>query len=100
MKQARALPETSVSESLHERALGLFPGGVNSPVRSFRRVGGSPLLAARGEGPWLWDVDGNRYLDWVMSYGPHLFGHAHARITQAVVDAVKKSPCLVAITSS
>ncbi|MEO5666586.1 MAG: glutamate-1-semialdehyde 2,1-aminomutase, partial [Bdellovibrionota bacterium] len=55
---------------------------------------GQPLLASRGEGPYLWDADGNRYIDTVMSYGPHLFGHAHAKITEAVTSALKNSSCL------
>ncbi len=69
-------------------------GGVNSPVRSFRRVDVAPLLAARGAGPYLWDVDGNKYVDLVMSYGPHLYGHAHPLIVKAVKTAVENSSCL------
>jgi glutamate-1-semialdehyde 2,1-aminomutase len=82
------------SIELHRRAQKTLVGGVNSPVRSFRRVGGQPLLAARGEGAYLWDVDNNRYLDLVMSYGPHLFGHAHPRIVGAVTEAMRGSSCL------
>jgi len=64
------------------RAQGLFPGGVNSPVRAFKGVGGEPLFIARGEKARLWDADGNRYIDYVLSWGPLLGGHAHPRILQ------------------
>jgi glutamate-1-semialdehyde 2,1-aminomutase len=82
------------SRSLHERALKSLVGGVNSPVRSFRRVGGKPILAKGGEGAWLTDVDGNRYVDLVMSYGPHLFGHARKEIVEAASFALRNSSCL------
>ena len=82
------------SAQLFERAKKSLVGGVNSPVRSFRRVGGSPILATHGLGPHLWDVDGRRYVDFVMSYGPHLFGHAHPAITAAVTEAIAGSACL------
>jgi len=82
------------SVALHERAQKSLVGGVNSPVRSFKRVGGQPLLAARGEGSYLWDADGNRYIDLVMSYGPHLFGHAHPKLVEAVSTAARGSSCL------
>jgi glutamate-1-semialdehyde 2,1-aminomutase len=72
------------SRELFERARRLVPGGVNSPVRAFRAVGGEPLFIARGEGPYVWDVDGKRYVDYVGSWGPLLFGHAHPRIVEAV----------------
>ncbi len=68
-----------------ERAQALLPGGVNSPVRSFRGVGGQPFFVKRGVGPYLEDEDGRRYIDYVMSYGPLILGHAHP----AVVSAVK-----------
>jgi glutamate-1-semialdehyde 2,1-aminomutase len=83
-----------VSKALHDRAQKSLVGGVNSPVRSFRRVGGQPLMAVRGEGSYLWDADGNRYIDTVMSYGPHLFGHAHPKVCEAVEKAMKNSSCL------
>ncbi len=81
------------SKAAFERALKTLVGGVNSPVRSFRRVGGTPLFMTRGEGAHLWDLDGNKYLDFVMSYGPHLLGHAHPLISERVIAAVKNSPC-------
>lgn len=73
MKQER-------SQALFRRAREVIPGGVNSPVRAFRAVGGDPLFVQRGEGAYLFDEDGNRFLDCVNSWGPLLFGHAHPRI--------------------
>jgi glutamate-1-semialdehyde 2,1-aminomutase len=78
---------SSTSAELYRRALGLMPGGVNSPVRAMRSIGRDPLFIARGEGPELIDVDGNRYLDYVCSWGPLILGHAHP----AVVDAVREA---------
>jgi glutamate-1-semialdehyde 2,1-aminomutase len=72
------------SERLFTEALELLPGGVSSPVRAFRAVGGSPLFVERGEGPYLVDVDGNRYLDYVLSWGPLVLGHAHPRVVAAL----------------
>jgi glutamate-1-semialdehyde 2,1-aminomutase len=77
------------SESLYERALRVIPGGVNSPVRAFRAVGGSPLFIARGSGPYIFDVDGNRYLDFVGSWGPLILGHAHPQVIQAINEACR-----------
>jgi glutamate-1-semialdehyde 2,1-aminomutase len=78
------------NESLFERARAVTPGGVNSPVRAWRSVGGDPYFVARGEGPWVWDVEGRRYLDLVCSYGPVIHGHAHPRIVEAVVAAARE----------
>ena len=64
------------SEMLFERAQEIFPGGVNSPVRAFKAVGGTPPFIERAEGPFLFDVDGNRYVDYVLSYGPMILGTA------------------------
>jgi glutamate-1-semialdehyde 2,1-aminomutase len=61
-----------------------MPGGVNSPARAFGAVGGEPIVFARGEGAYLWDVDGNRYVDYIGSWGPHILGHAHPRVVEAV----------------
>lgn len=88
------MPVLEKSAALHARALKSLVGGVNSPVRSFRRVGGQPILARSGSGAWLTDVDGNRYVDLVMSYGPHLFGHARKEIIDAASAALKGSSCL------
>jgi glutamate-1-semialdehyde 2,1-aminomutase len=75
------------SAELYERALQLLPGGVNSPVRAMRSIGRDPIFVARGEGAELIDVDGNRYLDWVMSWGPLIAGHAHPDVVAAVTAA-------------
>lgn len=75
------------SAQLFAEAQKVIPGGVNSPVRAFRRVGGSPFFVDRGEGAVLCDVDGNEYLDYVMSWGALMLGHAHPSITKAIVDA-------------
>jgi glutamate-1-semialdehyde 2,1-aminomutase len=75
------------SAELYERALQLLPGGVNSPVRAMRSIGRDPIFVARGEGAELIDVDGNRYVDWVMSWGPLIAGHAHPDVVAAVTAA-------------
>jgi len=72
---------------LFERAQRVIPGGVNSPVRAFRSVGGSPYFVARAEGPYVWDVEGKRYTDFVQSYGAIIAGHAHPVIVEAVREA-------------
>ena len=85
------MPEvTSASRQWFDRASSVSPGGVNSPVRAFRAVGGTPRFVARAEGPWLFDADGNRLLDLVGSWGPMLLGHAHPEVVAAVVDAVER----------
>ncbi|GIU93791.1 MAG: glutamate-1-semialdehyde 2,1-aminomutase [Gaiellaceae bacterium] len=78
------------SEALFAEALGLMPGGVSSPVRAFRAVGGTPFFVERGEGAFLVDVDGNRYLDYVLSWGPLVLGHAHPRVVAALEEAVRR----------
>jgi glutamate-1-semialdehyde 2,1-aminomutase len=76
------------ASGLFRRASKVIPGGVNSPVRAWGAVGaGDPFFAARGEGAYLWDADGNRYVDWVMSWGPLVFGHADPGIVEAVQEA-------------
>ncbi|WP_367134611.1 glutamate-1-semialdehyde 2,1-aminomutase [Saccharothrix sp. HUAS TT1] len=72
------------SQALFERAAAVIPGGVNSPVRAFHSVGGTPRFMVRGEGPHLWDADGNRYVDLVSSWGPMILGHAHPDVVEAV----------------
>jgi glutamate-1-semialdehyde 2,1-aminomutase len=79
-----APPEGAVSSALFERARKVIPGGVNSPVRSFRSVGGHPYFVSRGEGAYVWDADGNRLLDFVQSYGASILGHAHPAVVRAV----------------
>ena len=80
----------SKSESLMQRATQVIPGGVNSPVRAFNGVGGSPLFFERGEGACLFDVDGQSYIDYVGSWGPMICGHAHPEIIDAVCDVARK----------
>lgn len=76
------------SVELFRKAKDLLPGGVDSPVRAFNAVGGQPLFIARGEGPYLYDVDGNRYIDYVLSWGPLILGHAHPVVVKALETAV------------
>src|ERR671911_941004 len=77
------------SARLMERAMHRLPGGVNSPVRAFRSVGGDPLFMRRGEGSRIFDVDGNSYVDYVMSYGPLILGHTHPEVVKALERAVR-----------
>ncbi len=78
------------SERLFAEARELMPGGVSSPVRAFRAVGGSPVFVERGEGAYLVDVDGNRYVDYVLSWGPLVLGHAHPRVVAALEEGVRR----------
>ncbi len=75
------------SVELFEKACHVLPGGVDSPVRAFRAVGGQPLFIQRGQGPYLYDVDGNRYVDYVLSWGPLVVGHAHPRVVSALQES-------------
>ena len=79
-----AMPSTTQSEALFARARTVMPGGVSSPVRAFRSVGGTPRFIARAQGPYMWDADGQRYVDFVLSWGPMLLGHAHPEVVEAV----------------
>ncbi|MEP6754635.1 MAG: aminotransferase class III-fold pyridoxal phosphate-dependent enzyme, partial [Chthonomonadales bacterium] len=72
------------SEAFYDRAVKVIPGGVNSPVRAFKAVGGAPVFMARGDGAYLFDVDGNRYLDCIGSWGPLILGHIHPRVKNAI----------------
>src|SRR5262249_40923522 len=81
-------PTRSRSHDAFQRSCQLIPGGVNSPARAFGAVGGQPLFIARGEGPYLFDIDGNRYLDYIGSWGPLILGHSHPRVVSAVLEAV------------
>jgi glutamate-1-semialdehyde 2,1-aminomutase len=82
--------ETQQSAALFERAVAVTPGGVNSPVRAFNAVGGTPRFIASARGAWLTDVDGNEYVDLICSWGPMLLGHAHPEVEAAVRDAVAR----------
>ncbi|MCS6971705.1 MAG: glutamate-1-semialdehyde 2,1-aminomutase [Leptospiraceae bacterium] len=77
------------SEKLWQKAITLFPGGVNSPVRAFRAVGGTPIFMVRGKGCFMYDADGNRYLDFLSAWGPLILGHAHPRVVRAAKKALR-----------
>jgi glutamate-1-semialdehyde 2,1-aminomutase len=81
--------KAGISAAWRERAAQLFPGGVNSPVRAYRAVGGDPPIIARGHGPFVWDVDDNRYIDFVGAFGPLILGHAHPAVVEAMRTAVE-----------
>jgi glutamate-1-semialdehyde 2,1-aminomutase len=91
---------TERSQALFERATRVIPGGVNSPVRAFGGVGGTPRFFARGRGPYLEDVDGNRYVDLVCSWGPLIAGHAHPRVVEAVQSATARGTSFGAPTEA
>lgn len=78
------------SHALFKEAQKLLPGGVNSPVRAFRGVGGEPIFIDHASGPYLYDVDGHRYLDYVQSWGPMILGHAHPMVLEAVIQASRR----------
>ena len=81
----------SLNNTLFERAKKLIPGGVNSPVRAFKAVGGTPRFVQRAQGAYFWDADGQRYIDYIGSWGPMILGHGHP----AVIEAVQKAMLLV-----
>src|SRR3954466_7954292 len=83
------LPRRTRSQAAFQRASELIPGGVNSPARAFGGVGGQPIFMAKGEGAYLIDIDGNRYLDFVGSWGPLILGHCHPRVTASVEAALR-----------
>jgi glutamate-1-semialdehyde 2,1-aminomutase len=82
--------KTSQSEALFQTAQQFIPGGVNSPVRAFRSVGGTPRFIERGQGAYIWDADGNRYIDYVLSWGPLILGHAHEAVVQTIVETAAR----------
>ncbi len=79
------------SQNLFDKAKNLIPGGVNSPVRAFRAVGGNPLFIARAKGPYMYDEDGNEFIEYINSWGPMILGHAHPEIEAVLHDALKDS---------
>lgn len=91
---------TRRSKVLFQKAQKLLPGGVNSPVRAFKSVGGSPLFIRKARGAYVWDADANRFIDYVGSWGPMLFGHAHARILRAVKAAAGRGTSFGAPTET
>jgi glutamate-1-semialdehyde 2,1-aminomutase len=89
---------TTRSQDLFSAAQSLMPGGVSSPVRAFRSVGGNPIVFDRVKGAYAWDVDGNRYIDYIGSWGPAICGHAHPEVIKALHEALDKgtsfgAPC-------
>lgn len=88
------------SQALQQRAESLLPGGVNSPARAFRSVGGDPPFVERGEGAYLYDADGNRYIDYFGSWGPMILGHAFPPVVKAVQEAAARSASFGASTAS
>ena len=82
------MPEAN--RTLFERAQRVIPGGVNSPVRAFGSVGGTPYFVSRSDGPYVWDADGRRYIDYVQSYGPGILGHAHPAVLEAISVAASR----------
>jgi glutamate-1-semialdehyde 2,1-aminomutase len=90
--------KTTKSQEIFTAAQSLMPGGVSSPVRAFKSVGGQPIVFDRVQGPYIWDVDGNQYIDYVGSWGPAICGHAHPDVINALHDALNKgtsfgAPC-------
>jgi glutamate-1-semialdehyde 2,1-aminomutase len=81
----------SQNDILFERAQRSIPGGVNSPVRAFKSVGGTPRFFTRGQGPYVWDADGQRYVDYIGSWGPMILGHAHPQVVEAVQREAQNS---------
>jgi glutamate-1-semialdehyde 2,1-aminomutase len=92
--------EGPTSAELWRRALAVIPGGVNSPVRSFRSVGGSPFFVARADGPFLWDTDGRRYIDYVLSWGPLILGHAPPVVVEALREQLARGTSYGAPTAA
>src|SRR6202020_2885697 len=88
------------SRLLQQRAERLFPGGVDSPVRAFRAVGGDPPFLVRAEGAYLWDADGNRYIDYFGSWGPMILGHAFPPVVEAIQQAAARSASFGASTAT
>jgi glutamate-1-semialdehyde 2,1-aminomutase len=82
---------TAINETLFEKSQQLIPGGVNSPVRAFRSVGGTPVFFKKGLGSKLWDVDGKEYIDYINSWGPMIVGHAHPVVIKAVQEVAENS---------
>ena len=91
MEQPSIKPATPLTTprnaALFERAQKLIPGGVNSPVRAFKAVGGTPRFIQRAQGAYFWDADGQRYIDYIGSWGPMILGHGHPEVLEAVQKA-------------
>ena len=92
-------PSRDNSQSHFTRARQSIPGGVNSPARAFGAVGGDPLIIDRGDGAYLWDIDGNRLVDYVGSWGPHILGHRHPEVVSALETTLAKGTSFGAPTT-
>src|SRR5438477_8540464 len=95
-----AKPNLAASRAAFARAKQLMPGGVNSPARAFGGVGGEPIFFARGEGAYLFDLDGNRYIDYIGSWGPMILGHCHPAVTAALEAAIARGTSFGAPTEA
>ncbi len=100
MSNPKSAPPRSRSQALQQRAERFFPGGVNSPVRAFKAVGGAPPFVERGEGAYLIDADGNRYIDYFGSWGPMILGHAFPPVVEAIERAARNSASFGASTAA
>src|ERR1700721_142373 len=100
MSQQIAAPVRTRSQALQERAERLFPGGVNSPVRACRAVGGGAPFLESAEGAWLTDADGNRFIDYFGSWGPMILGHAFPPVVEAIERAARKGASFGASTAA
>ena len=100
VESSQSINKKTQSRALQTRAEQLFPGGVNSPVRGFRSVGGEPPFVARAEGAWLYDADGNRYIDYFGSWGPMILGHAFPPAVEAIQRAARDSASFGASTKA
>src|SRR5438045_7218893 len=90
MTQPISTRQRPLSAAAYDFACKVIPGGVNSPARAFGAVGGQPLFIARGEGPYLYDLDGNQYLDYVGSWGPLILGHGPPRVLRALEETLRR----------
>ena len=100
MTPAEKAPSRARSQALQQRAERFFPGGVNSPVRAFRAVGGHPPFIERADAAYLYDADGNRYIDYFGSWGPMILGHAFPPVVEAIERAARNSPSFGASTAA
>jgi len=100
MSSQTSAPSHTRSQALQQRAERFFPGGVNSPVRAFRAVGGAPPFVASAQGAWVTDADGNRYVDYVGSWGPMILGHAFPPVVEAIQRAARNSASFGASTAA
>ena len=92
------MPGHERSKQIHELARQFMPGGVSSPVRAFKAVGGDPVVIARGQGARIWDIDGNEYVDYVGSWGPLILGHAHPSVVEILQKAAGRGTSYGATT--